>query len=65
MINILPIEGGRIRCERVWESICPSCLDNMMQHASVDDIAAMLEVLDPLSAWRAKQRINSLRGALD
>jgi hypothetical protein len=60
VINILPINGGgRIRCERVYESVCPDCLENMLEHASVEDLESMAaQELDPLLAWRARQRIS-------
>ena len=61
VINILPLPGGgRVRYERVYESVCPSCLDNMLHHASVEDLQSMAGVCDPLTAWRARHRISSL-----
>jgi hypothetical protein len=58
IIRILPLPGGgRVRCERVWESICPGCFDNMMHHATVEDLESMARVCDPLTAWRARERI--------
>ena len=55
LINILPVEGGRIRCERVYESVCPSCFDSMLQNASTADLESMAGVCDPLTAWRARE----------
>jgi hypothetical protein len=50
VINILPINGGgRIRCERVYESVCLSCLENMLEHASPEDLESVAEQqTDPL-----------------
>jgi hypothetical protein len=66
VINILPIEGGgRIRCERIYESICRPCLDSMVEHASEEDLVSMAEVLkdsDPLGFWRIRERLKKLNG---
>jgi hypothetical protein len=51
---IIRIVGGA-RCEWTYETLCYECLNNMVEHASAEDIASMLEVfkhVDPLSAWR-------------
>ena len=58
VINILPVEGVRIRCEKVYESVCPSCLENMIKYSSVEDLKHMAgQEFDPLLAWKANKRL--------
>jgi hypothetical protein len=53
VINILPIEGGRIRCERVYESVCPTCFDSMLHHATAEDLESpILERPKTRNAYR-------------
>jgi hypothetical protein len=60
VINILPINGGRIRCEKIVESVCPGYAENMLEHASPEDLEAIAsQQWAPLLAWRAKERLRN------
>jgi hypothetical protein len=65
---ILPLPDGlgRVRCDRIWESVCLVCFEQCLAGQTVEEQVAILESMmqvasDPLLQWQAKNRLTQLR----
>jgi len=60
-LDIIPAaEGSRALCKEWVDSLCPSCMENILQHATVEDIASMIDcfgAVDPLAAVKVRELV--------
>jgi hypothetical protein len=60
--------GGRVRCERIIESVCQECFEQMVDGAGSEAAATLTAFIemddDPLLQWRARKRLTQLSGAV-
>ena len=56
-MNIIPTydKHHRALCREWPESLCPDCLQNMLEHQTAEQLRG-LEQVDPPAGWRLKAR---------